>query len=196
MANQQHLPDFDNIATALKEISTEIRFFQNLAPVEQATSRAALQKHVGALTKHIQSLSGFARGLKITIDANKEATNDSIIVAKVELTDIFNEEMQSMQASFRRAMDDYEFNTRAQISNSHAKKRDDILRPLRNTTTHKVVELPKTLRKLENLELEPLDDILLRLGQEPEYGDPERGDAELERTERLDQVKKFIGVGV
>ncbi|KAI0549007.1 hypothetical protein F4679DRAFT_596167 [Xylaria curta] len=197
MANQPPLlPDFDIIVTSLKEIAQEFRFFQNLAPVEQATSRAALSKHVDCLTKNLQSLSAFVRGLKINVETNKTASDDSIQAAKTELTSAFHEEMNSMKAFFQKVMDDCEFNTRAQISNSRATKRDDLLRPLRNTTTHQVVELPKTLRKLENLEIEQLDEILIELGQQPEYGDPERGDAELERLERLDQLKRFVGVQV
>ncbi|KAI0192907.1 hypothetical protein EV127DRAFT_479324 [Xylaria flabelliformis] len=196
MANQPQLPDWDIIVTCLKEITTEFRFFQNLAPVEQATARAALQKHVDVLTKNLQSLSAFVKGLNHTVQGNKTASDNSIQAAKDELTHAFQEEMQSMKAFFQRVVDDCEFNNGARISNSRVTKRENKLRPLRNTTTHQVVMLPETLKKLENLELEELDDILLELGQEPEYGDPERGDIELERTERVDQLKRFIGIEV
>ncbi|TRX97913.1 hypothetical protein FHL15_001123 [Xylaria flabelliformis] len=185
MADRPHLPDFDIIETCLKELTTEIRFFQNLAPVEQATTRAALQNHVDILTKNLQSLSTFVKGLNQTVQGNKTASDNSIQAAQDELTHDFHEEMRSMKAYFQRAIDD-----------CRVTKRDNKLRPLRNTTTHHVVMLPETLKELENLELEELDDILLELGQEPEYGDPERGDVELERTERVDQLKRFIGIEV
>ncbi|KAJ8130881.1 hypothetical protein O1611_g2750 [Lasiodiplodia mahajangana] len=82
------------------------------------------------------------------------------------------------------SIDDCEFNSRARALNSTGSRREAILHPLRNTTTHQVVELPGTLGELYKLQAPALTELLQALGQEPE------------RDNEMVQLKKFIGISV
>ncbi|KAI0857175.1 hypothetical protein F4860DRAFT_370257 [Xylaria cubensis] len=118
------------------------------------------------------------RNSTTTVDGFTTDIND----LKIEL----NRNIQNEGASIRRIVDDLDFNTQARVYNSAAIKVTCALRPLRNTTTHEVIQLPGTVEGSDALLKQEINALLLNLGQELSSAD---------RTEdRLSQLKLFIGM--
>ncbi|TGJ83295.1 hypothetical protein E0Z10_g5438 [Xylaria hypoxylon] len=105
-----------------------------------------------------------------------------------EIQGTFRQEMRNMQNSIERSIDlrlgDLEYNNRARALNSTALRPDSTIRPLKNTTTHQVVDLPQTVRHLNGLRMIDAEHYLEALGQVPV------GNAEEKKT----QLKDFLGI--
>ncbi|KAJ8125877.1 hypothetical protein O1611_g7760 [Lasiodiplodia mahajangana] len=120
---------------------------------------------VETITRFTATLNDFISALNTsiaTINASITTINTSIVDLRTEMRD----EMQGMQG----LVEDLDFNTRARALNSTASRREAIIRPLRNTTTHKVVDLPQTLKEIKALRGAKLEGYLKALGQTPARG--------------------------
>ncbi|KAI8953963.1 hypothetical protein F4801DRAFT_535031 [Xylaria longipes] len=146
---------------------------------------AQLRREVAQLTASISALERSIREsetrLRATIQANIQAKTElraTIHEAETRL----NASIQDVKASLEHAIEDCDFNNRARAANTLAFKPETYISPLRNTTTHEVVELPATRGELDALDPNDVTNYLQRLNQELER----RGD-------ELKQLKAYIG---
>ncbi|KAI0855354.1 hypothetical protein F4860DRAFT_496693 [Xylaria cubensis] len=127
--------------------------------------------------------------LDAKITSAKDELNAKIDTVKDELNakiDTVKDELNAKITSTQSMIDDCDFNNQARVANSTALRLAHYIYPLRNTTTHEVIELPKTKQLLEELEVDEINTILLGLGQQLVE--------EVHEDDRLNQLKRFIGV--
>ncbi|KAI0192968.1 hypothetical protein EV127DRAFT_479382 [Xylaria flabelliformis] len=92
--------------------------------------------------------------LNTKIDTVKTELDAKITSAKDELNakiDTVKDELDAKITSTQSTIDDCDFNNQARIVNSTAHGSENYILPLRNMTTHEVIELPGTRAQLDEL---------------------------------------------
>ncbi|RWA10943.1 hypothetical protein EKO27_g4169 [Xylaria grammica] len=164
-------PNFDALSRHLQGMSLEVGRCSNLVAVREANA----------------TVDGFT-SLQQSIDRLTESFNTAVAGLTTQVANLTTQvadirrDMADMGDSFGRRLDDFDFNNRARVLNSTATRPDGGLLPLRNTTTHELVELPATVAHLNALTGVAIDELLRALGQEPAA------------RHKKSQLKAFIGV--
>ncbi|KAI0411463.1 hypothetical protein F5X98DRAFT_380723 [Xylaria grammica] len=171
-------PNFDALSRHLQGMSLEVGRCSNLVAVREANATvdgfASLQQSIDRLN---ESFNTAVTGLNTAVAGLTTQVAD----LTTQVADI-RRDMVDMGDSFGRRLDDFDFNNRARVLNSTATRPDGGLLPLRNTTTHELVELPATVAHLNALTGVAIDELLRALGQEPAA------------RHKKSQLKAFIGV--
>ncbi|KAI0508913.1 hypothetical protein F5B22DRAFT_380956 [Xylaria bambusicola] len=142
-------PDFHALSGHLQGMAVQVDRCSNLVAVHHST---AILDAIAALNN--------------TVNTAVASINTSVAQLRTE--------MQEMGRSLGHRMDDLDFNSRARTSNSGATRAESIIHPLRNTTTHEVVDLPRTVKDLFSLRVPEVEQYLRDLGQVPVGNEDEK----------------------
>ncbi|KAI1156500.1 hypothetical protein F4825DRAFT_446352 [Nemania diffusa] len=156
-------PDFQALSGSLQGTSVEVGRCSSLANQGITVQNAATQ-----LTEQLESaISTLTQTLTQAING-------------------LGDEMRQGMQDLRLSLDDFDYNNRARLQNSAVIRPESILKSLKNTNTHQVVQLPNTARELSTLCVAEVEHYLQQLGQVPV------GNAE----EKKNQLKEYIGINV
>ncbi|KAI0115542.1 hypothetical protein GGR51DRAFT_503345, partial [Nemania sp. FL0031] len=173
-------------------MSTEVARCQNHPAVQAGNGidqlRTELREGIRTLTEAIEArateeeLTTALQEQKIEFTTALQAQKNEFTAALRAQKNEFTTALQATKDEMTALISDCDFNNRARIMNSGAFRREVLLYPLKNTTTHEVVQLPKTLGDLRALQEPAAEKILQDLGQDPA------------RRGKLAQLTQFIGV--
>ncbi|KAJ8129869.1 hypothetical protein O1611_g3758 [Lasiodiplodia mahajangana] len=179
----------DNVLKAIARLNTDF----NNAFATLTASITDLRTEMGTMNPEMGAMNTTVRGLRTemeTIRTEMETMRTEMGMISTEMGTMriemgtmntyVREAMQDMRAS----MEDFDYNARARTLNSTANRSEYILHRLRNTTTHKLVDLPQTLGEVKALLVGEVNRYLEALGQTP------TGSVE----EKKAQLLQFIGV--
>ncbi|KAI2624490.1 hypothetical protein GGS21DRAFT_493902 [Xylaria nigripes] len=111
-----------------------------------------------------------------------ERKPDRLTTTREELAEEVAAETKRKLAEIRSLKEDRRFNTEARALNKFVSHPFAVLHPLRSTTTHRVIALPRTLGDLNAAPEIVIFELLRRLGQRPIACD------------RRAQLKSYIGL--